>query len=106
MASIGYNPSMQLTREQVRKVAKLANLPMSEKEEEVYAKQLSVIIDYIDQLQKVDTEGVEPTFNVSGKVNVEGKDEITPSLSQQEALANASSKRQGFFVTKGVFEEG
>jgi len=104
-ASLAYNPNMQLSKDQVKKVAKLANLPISEEEEETYSKQLSAIIDYIEQLKSVKTEGVEPTYNVTGKFSVEAKDEIQESLSQEEALKNSSNIRQGFFVTKGVFEE-
>lgn len=96
---------MQLTATQVKKVAKLANLPISKEEEEIYAKQLSAIIDYIEQLKSVDTKGVEPTYNVTGKMNVEAPDEVTESLSQEEAVMNGSNVKNGYFVTKGVFEE-
>mgnify|MGYP001562548311 FL=1 len=96
---------MALTRDQVKHVAKLANLPLTEKEEENYAQQLSQILDYVDQLEKADTEGVEPTFNVAPHSNVFQEDETLLSLSQDGALSNASSKKDGYFVTKGVFDE-
>lgn len=96
---------MKLTADQVRKVAKLANLPISEKEEEIYTDQLSKILDYIDKLNEVETSSVKPTFNVTGLVNVMQKDEPKESLSQEEALKNAANKKNGMFITKGVFEE-
>lgn len=96
---------MKLSREQVKKVAKLANLPISEQEEEVYSEQLSKILDYIDQLNSIDTDSVEPTFNVTGNSNVWREDEVTESLSQDDALVNAPKVKDGYFVTKGVFEE-
>lgn len=96
---------MKLTKDQVRKVAKLANLPISANEEEKYAAQLSKILDYIEQLKKVDTQKVEPTYNVSGLSNVTSPDIPQPSLSQEAALADSSNNREGYFVTKGVFEE-
>lgn len=96
---------MKLTKDQVKHVAKLANLPLSEREEELYGEQLSKILEYIDQLNQVDTKDVEPTFNVSGQSNVMSKDEAVASLSQEEALQNAPKKEKGFFVTKGVFED-
>lgn len=99
-----YNPRMKLTRDQVKKVAKLANLPLSIDEVEKYSEQLSAILDYIDQLDRVDTSGVEATFNVTGLSNVLSGDEVKPGLTQDQALANAQSKKNGFFVTKGVFE--
>lgn len=95
---------MKLTLDQVRKVAKLANLPLTPEEEEKYAEQLSKILDYFEQLNQVDIANVEPTFNVTGLNNVMREDETTLSLSQEEALANAPKKKESMFETKGVFE--
>jgi len=97
---------MSLTKEQVKYVAKLANLPLSEDEEETFAKQLSKIIEYIDQLNKVDTKGIAPTYNISMNKNITREDIPSKSLTQEEALSNSSNKKDGFFVTKGVFNEG
>ena len=96
---------MQLTSNQVKHVAKLANLPLTEAEEATYGEQLSKILDYIDQLNRADTSEVEATYNVSGQVNVMAGDEIVESLSQKEATKNGVNVKDGFFVTKGVFEE-
>ncbi len=95
---------MRLSIDQVKKTAKLANLPLEN--EEKYTEQLSAILDYIDQLNTADTSKVEPTFNVTGQVNVSQPDQIGPSLSQEQALANAPQKSNGCFVTKGVFSDG
>lgn len=101
---------MKLTSDQVKHVAKLANLPLTSEEEEKYSQQLSKILDYIDQLNQVDTEGVDPTYNVSGQVNILAKDKVSESLSPEDATKNGSqvkdglpAGRQGYFVTKGVF---
>lgn len=96
---------MKLTADQVKKVVKLAELPLTPEEEEKYSEQLSAILEYVDQLNQVDTLGVEPTFNVTGLNNVMSEDETVVSLSQEEALSNAPQKNNGMFVTKGVFEE-
>ncbi len=95
---------MSLTKDQIKHVAKLANLPLTDREEEKYSEQLSKILEYIDQLNSVDTSNVEPTFNVSGSFNKFRTDETSVSLSQEEALQNAPRKEKGFFITKGVFE--
>ena len=95
---------MKLTCDQVKKVAKLANLPITSEEEERYSQQLSKILDYIEQLNKVDSEGVEPLYNVSAKNGKLRPDVVEKSMTQDEALQNAVNKRQGQFVTKGVFE--
>ncbi len=95
---------MKLTLEQVKKVAKLANLPLTSEEEEKYSDQLSKILDYIEQLNKVNTVDVEPTFNVTGQSNVMRKDETAPCLSQEEALSNTPKEKDSMFETKGVFD--
>ena len=95
----------KLTIDQVKHVAKLANLTLTNEEEEKYSQQLSKILEYVDQLDKVDTKDVEPTFNVSGSFNKFRTDEASASLSQGDVLSNAPKKEKGFFVTKGVFEK-
>lgn len=97
---------MKLSKEEVNKVAKLANLPLSQEQEDLYSEQLSEILDYIDQLDKAKTEGVEPIYNVSGNIFVTRPDNLSTSLTQGEALANAPKKKDGYFVTKGVFDNG
>lgn len=96
---------MKLTLDQVKHVAKLANLPLTSEEEETYAEQLSKILEYIKQLDKIDTQGVEPTFNVTMNKNVTREDRVGKMLPQEKALSNASAKKNGLFVAKGVFEE-
>lgn len=96
---------MKLTSDQVKKVAKLANLPLTLEEEEKYSEQLSKILDFVKQLNQVDTSNVEPTFNVTGESNVMREDETAGCLSQEDALFNAPKKKNGMFETKGVFEE-
>jgi len=88
----------------VSHVAKLANLPLTSEEEEKYSEQLSKILEYIDQLNSVDTLNVEPTFNVSEQENLIAEDKARECLSQEDVLSNASQKRDALFVTKGVFE--
>ena len=89
----------------VKHVAKLANLPLTSGEEKKYSEQLSKILDYIEQLNKVDTSNIEPTFNVSSQSDVMNKDEVGNCLTQEEALSNAPKKNEDFFVTKGVFTD-
>lgn len=87
------------------KIAKLTNIPLTDEESHKYTEQFARILDYIEQLNEVDTSNVEPTFNVSGQSNVMSEDEPVASLSQDEALQNASQKENGFFVTKRVVGE-
>lgn len=82
----------------------MANLPLTPEEEEKYSEQLSQILEYVDQLNQVDTANVESTFNVTGLNNVMAEDETIPSLSQEDALLNAPKKKDGMFETKGIFD--
>lgn len=86
----------------IKHVAKLANLKLSEAEEEKFSTQLEETTKYIKGLDEVDTTDIEPTSQVTGLENVMREDEITPSLSQEEALKNASSIHNGFFKVKGI----
>lgn len=88
----------------ILKVAKLANLPVNQEEERTFQKQLTKILDYIDKIEKADTKTVDPTYNVSSNTNIIRGDKPNISLTQKESLQNAKEARNGFFVTKGVFE--
>lgn len=94
---------MRLGIDQVKKVAKLANLILTSGEEEKFSQQLSKILGYMEELNSVDTSNVDPTFNVVDKSNVLREDLAESGLSQEETLSNAPSSKEGFFVTKGVF---
>lgn len=60
---------MQLTKQEIEHVAKLARLELTEEEIEKYGAQLSGVLSYIDQLKEVDTTGIEPTAQVTGLEN-------------------------------------
>lgn len=93
-----------VTSDQVKKMARLASLPLDKDEEQTFADQLSKILDYVEVLEKVNTAGINPTFNVTGTSSVIRQDQVEQSLPQDEVLINTSSKKDGFFVTKGVFK--
>lgn len=80
---------MKLTKDQVKRVAVLARLGLSEAEIEKLQPQLSGILDYVEQLNKVNTDGVEPTAQVTGLINVTREDKVTP-LAEPNALLECS----------------
>lgn len=96
---------MQLTTDEVRHVAELAKLALTEEEIVQYTQQLSAILDYAALLQAVDTSGVPPTPYILPLTNVMREDEAAPCLSNAAALANAPDSDQGFFRVRAVFEE-
>ena len=95
---------MKLNNSQVAKVAQLAQLHLTENEQEQYSDQLSKLLDYIDQLNGVPTDVVVATYNVNSNINVLENDQKKSSLSQSDALKNAVHAENGLFVTKGVFD--
>lgn len=88
----------------VSHVAKLANLPLTDREKNKFEKQLSSILEYIEKLNEVDTKGIEPTSQVTGLENVTREDAATPSLSQDEVLQNTNSKHNGLFKVPAILE--
>lgn len=93
---------MTVTIEDVDHVAALAHLKFSEDEREQLVGQLNAILGYMEQLNTLDTSGVEPTSHVLNLKNVFRRDEIGPSLSQDEALRNAPSSDRGHFTVPKV----
>ena len=96
---------MEISKEQVEHVAKLARLEVSEDEKAMFARQLSAILTYMDQLKEVDTEGVEPTATVLPTENVWREDAVRLSLAQEQALANAPDQADGFFRVPKILED-
>jgi aspartyl-tRNA(Asn)/glutamyl-tRNA(Gln) amidotransferase subunit C len=83
----------------VKKVAKLSNLTLTELEEKEFDGQLNDILSFIEQLNKVNTSNVEPTAQVTGLKNVTRNDNFTDDmLSQEEALSGGKKTHSGLFV--------
>lgn len=97
--------SVELTTGEVRHVADLAKLKLSDEDLSKFHKQLTDIVDFVGKLQEVDTKNVEPTSQVTGLENVFREDKIKTSLPQEEVLINAKRKHKGYFVVKAIFEE-
>ena len=95
---------MSLTPEQVRWVAKLTRLELTDAERETMTRQLGRIVDYVAQLQQVDTEGVEPLAHALDVSNVFRPDEPAASLPVEEALANAPKRSGPFYSVPAVLD--
>lgn len=96
---------MNLTREQVEHVAKLARLTLAPEEVARYQPQLSNILSYVEQLNALDTGAVEPTAHVRELVNVLRADGARPGLTPDAALANAPERRGDYFRVPKIIEE-
>lgn len=97
---------MALSAEEVRKVALLARLELSDAEIETQAKNLNNLLAQFEALQNLDVTGIEPTSHSIPVFNVLREDAIRPSLPREDALANAPEQRDGCFVVPRILGEG
>lgn len=95
---------MELSREAVQHVAKLARVDLSDDEVAMFARQLSDILGHFDVLQRVDTEGVEPTAHTLPLRNVMTGDEARQSMAQEAVLEMAPNVEDGYVRVRAVLE--
>jgi aspartyl-tRNA(Asn)/glutamyl-tRNA(Gln) amidotransferase subunit C len=95
---------MSLSAEQVRWVASLARLELTSAELDAMTGQLNRIVEYVGQLQALNTDGVEPLAHALDVANVFRADEPQPSLSVDEALANAPRRSGHFYAVPAVLD--
>ncbi|MCC0179700.1 Asp-tRNA(Asn)/Glu-tRNA(Gln) amidotransferase subunit GatC [Waterburya agarophytonicola K14] len=88
---------MTIDREEVKKVANLARLNITEAEEEAFTTQLNSILGYFDQLSELDTTDVQPTTRAIETSNITRADELTPFPDKEELLKAAPEQQGEFF---------
>jgi aspartyl-tRNA(Asn)/glutamyl-tRNA(Gln) amidotransferase subunit C len=88
----------------VRYVATLARLQLTDEEARTFQSQLGDVLAFVEKLKKVDVDGVEPTAHTSDVFNVFREDEVRPGLTAAEALANAPRKANDLFVVTKVVD--
>jgi aspartyl-tRNA(Asn)/glutamyl-tRNA(Gln) amidotransferase subunit C len=96
---------MKLSREEVKHIAILARLGISEDEIEKFSLQLSNILDNFEVLKQVDTSNLLPTAQSVNLQNIFRADESEPSYPAEEILANAPQQDNNYFKVKAVLEE-
>ncbi|MBI2459344.1 MAG: Asp-tRNA(Asn)/Glu-tRNA(Gln) amidotransferase subunit GatC [Parcubacteria group bacterium] len=97
---------MQLSKNEIQHIAKLARLELTDVELEKYGAQLSAVLNYIDQLKEVEVQGVEPTAQVTGLENVLREDVVRGwDKAEIEEALNGAPEREGRFIkVKRVIE--
>jgi aspartyl-tRNA(Asn)/glutamyl-tRNA(Gln) amidotransferase subunit C len=95
---------MSIDKNTVGKIARLARIKVSEEEKEVLSGQLSNILKMIEELNAVNTEGVEPLTSVVQMQMFEREDEVTDGAIPEKILGNAPEQTAGFFVVPKVVE--
>jgi aspartyl-tRNA(Asn)/glutamyl-tRNA(Gln) amidotransferase subunit C len=95
----------KLSQEDVLKLAKLARLHLYEQDLPRYQKEISAILDYVEQLQKVDVDALEPTYQVTGLTNIMRPDKVKDyGATPQELLKNAPATKDGHIKVHRVLE--
>lgn len=99
---------MPLTRDQVRHIAELAKLKLTDDEIDRMTRQLSDILDHAARLQALDTQAIPPTASVADLENVMRDDIVTPSLPRDEVLLNAPDRDEHgeYFRVRAILKEG
>lgn len=93
---------IKLTTEEVKHIAKLANLDLTDQEVNQFQEQLSEVLDYVEILKEVSTDKVEPTSQVTSLENVLREDETGDSLSQKDVLSGTKKTQNGCFQIKRI----
>ena len=99
----GYNGDMShITPVEVRRIAALAYIEISDDQVDHFAAELEQIMEYVRRLQAVDVHGVAPTSQISGLSNVMRADEVQPGLTYEQIQQNAPDWLDGHFKVKRV----
>ncbi len=93
---------MSIKLEEVEYIAKLARLQLTEEEKKRFQVELGKILEYFDQLKKLDTGNVPPMTHAVPIENVLREDQVKPSLLVEEALRNAPEKKDSYFQVPKV----
>jgi aspartyl-tRNA(Asn)/glutamyl-tRNA(Gln) amidotransferase subunit C len=95
---------MDLTPEEIQHITQLTRIKVKKDELEEYRTQLSIILEYFEILQEVDTDGVPHTGSITDKNNVMRDDKPETSLPSEQALANAPNREDDYFRVHAVLD--
>ncbi len=98
--------AQRIDKTQVRKVAKLSRLELTEAEVEEFTGQLSAIIEYVGKMNELDTDKVEPLAHCLPVSNVFREDSVKESLGTEKTLANAPQQDGEFFKVLKILDDG
>jgi aspartyl-tRNA(Asn)/glutamyl-tRNA(Gln) amidotransferase subunit C len=100
----GQSQDAKLSHDEVERIAELAKLRLTDEERERFGEQLSAVLEYAEILQRLDTEAIPPTATVLPLQNVMVADEVRPSSSREDVLANAPAAENGCFKVQAILE--
>ena len=95
---------MKIDKNTINKIARLSRIKLDDKESEDYIKDLNSILEWVDQLNEVNTQNIEPLSNISSSILPKREDMSEDVNSSNEILKNAPDKLEGFFAVPKVVE--
>ena len=95
---------MKIDKETLHKMAHLSRLEINPQDEEKLLKEMSSIVSFVEKLNEVNTDGIEPLTTMSTEINALREDEVKPHMPHDEALKNAPKKDADFFRVPKVLE--
>ncbi|HEY5823541.1 MAG TPA: Asp-tRNA(Asn)/Glu-tRNA(Gln) amidotransferase subunit GatC [Cyclobacteriaceae bacterium] len=95
---------MKIDKDTLNKIAHLSRLEISEKDTDQILKDMNNIVAFVEKLNEVNTDGVEPLTTMSHEINALREDEVKPHLSHERALKNAPKKDEDYFRVPKVLE--
>jgi aspartyl-tRNA(Asn)/glutamyl-tRNA(Gln) amidotransferase subunit C len=95
---------MEINRELLDKIAHLARLEFDEKDADKMMKDMTDIVNWVEKLKEVDTEGIEPLTTMSHEINALREDQVKEHLSHERALLHAPKKDADYFRVPKVLE--
>jgi aspartyl-tRNA(Asn)/glutamyl-tRNA(Gln) amidotransferase subunit C len=95
----------QIDRQQVERVAHLSRLDLTDEELQLFSGQLSAVVEYIQKLNELKTDGVEPLAHCLPVHNVFRQDTVKPSLDVEKAMENAPDRVDDFFKVPQILDD-
>lgn len=95
---------MAVSKEEIIRIANLADLNLDEKDIDKYTKNITDILEFAEIVNKLDTEKIKETIGINGEYNVFREDEVKTSLEKEEVLRNAPSQDEGMFRIPKVIQ--
>ena len=96
---------MEINMVTIDKLSALSKLEFDDQEKLNLQIELQKMLDFVEKLNEVDTEGIEPLMHISNQYDVFRKDEVVGNFSVKEALSNANNKNEQFFLVPKVINK-
>lgn len=97
---------MAINEETVKQVAKLAKLEIEEESIHAFTKEIDQIVDMVEQLEELDTEGVEGTYHGLPQKNVWREDKVQKGMDREELFKNVKTRKDGYIEVPAMFDNG